>query len=157
MGSSPGVQTGSYAGLTPTAVNPTDVLGAHAVQSQAQQNAFNQANANYQANLAGMYGLAGAAATGGMYGAMKSSSKIKDRIGDASGILNNLVDIDVDRWKYKPEIDDNEEHIGPYAEDFKEAFGVGDGVMINIIDAVGVLFAAVKELAIEVREMKDTV
>lgn len=71
MGSSPGVQTGSYAGLTPTAVNPTDVVGSHAIQSQAQQNAFNQANANYQANLSGMYGLAGAAATGGMYGMMR--------------------------------------------------------------------------------------
>ena len=53
----------------------------------------------------------------------------------------------VERWNYKPEVDlGNETHIGPYAEEFKEKFGVGDGRTINMIDAIGVLFAAVKGL-----------
>ena len=63
---------------------------------------------------------------------------------DGAAILAALGRIPVERWTYKGEDTD---HIGTFAEDFREAFGVGDGATINMIDAVGVLMAAVQELA----------
>ena len=92
-----------------------------------------------------------------------SSKKAKDRIGRVieGEVVRKIKSMPVDRWRYKKEIVPDEaaeggqrEHIGPYAEDFKERFGVGDGRTINLIDAVGVAFAAVKGLAKEVDKLK---
>jgi hypothetical protein len=68
-------------------------------------------------------------------------------------MLAAMKDLPIERWKY---IDRKEDHIGPYAEDFRERFGVGDGKTIDVIDAVGVLMASVKALAEEVDELKRT-
>ena len=68
--------------------------------------------------------------------------------------LEKLNSIPVERWKYKDGIADSKEHIGPYAEDFKEAFGVGDGKTINIVDALGVIMRSLQELTLEVKELK---
>ena len=68
--------------------------------------------------------------------------------------LDKLVSMPVERWKYKDGISDGGEHIGPYAEDFKERFGVGDGKTINMLDMMGVLMRSVQELAQEVRSLK---
>ena len=46
-------------------------------------------------------------------------------------------------------------HIGPMAETFKEATGLGDGMTIDSIDAFGVLLAAVRGLASQVEELQD--
>jgi len=152
LGSSPGVQTGSFSGLTPTAVNPTDVLGAFALNQQGQQNNFNQANAVNASQLGGMTSLASA----GITAAALSSRRFKDTKKPMTGVLEKIEHMDVDRWTYNEAVPfDNKEHVGPYAEDFKEAFGVGDGVEINFVDAIGVLFAGIKELAVEIREMKE--
>lgn len=63
---------------------------------------------------------------------------------DGEKILESVRGLHVERWNYKREIDPSTEpHIGPYAEEFKEQFGVGDGKTINMIDALGVLFASV--------------
>jgi len=120
----------------------------------AQQNAWtNMANSRNNARGTLMGGLAG----------MFSSKKAKDRIGRVieSEVVRRIKSMPVDRWRYKKEIlaDEAEtggqrEHIGPYAEDFKERFGVGDGRTINLIDAIGVTFAAVKGLAKEVDKLK---
>ena len=66
-------------------------------------------------------------------------------------ILAAMKELPVERWKY---INHKEDHIGPYAEDFKERFGVGDGKTIDVIDAIGVLMASVKGLATELDEVK---
>ena len=64
----------------------------------------------------------------------------------------------VDRWRYKEEVSpDQDTHIGPYAEDFKARFGVGDGKVIRYIDAIGVNFAAVKGLAEQVERLQSRV
>lgn len=75
-----------------------------------------------------------------------SSRRLKQRIAAADGteVLRELAAMDIDHWNYKGK---SQQHVGPYAEDFRDAFGLGDGVTIPIIDALGVLFAAVKELA----------
>jgi hypothetical protein len=153
LGTAPGVQTGSFSGLTPTAVQPTDVLGAFALQQQGAQNAFAAANARQASQLGGMSNLASAAIMGASMG---SSRAFKDRKSEFTGVLDKIEVIDVDRWKYKPELGDDAEHVGPYAEDFRDSFGVGNGVTIVYADAIGVLFAAVKELTIEVRKMRES-
>src|SRR5579871_324090 len=67
---------------------------------------------------------------------------------DAAGILAGVATLPVDAWRYKPETGlEQQTHIGPYAEDFRKAFGVGDGVTISTIDAVGVCLAAIKALS----------
>lgn len=84
-----------------------------------------------------------------------SSKAVKEskRSVDTPEVLAAMKQLPVERWKY---IDHKEDHIGPYAEDFKERFGVGDGKTIDVIDAIGVLMASVKALAAEVDELKRT-
>ncbi len=83
---------------------------------------------------------------GGALVSVLSSKLVKDLIGPLhpEDVLEELRDMDVDIWKYKG---DDRVHVGPYAEDFKDAFGLGgDGTEIAVIDAIGILMAAVKGL-----------
>jgi hypothetical protein len=61
-------QFGAYSG---TNVQAAPVFAATQAQGQAEQNAYNQQVATQNANTAGLYSLAGTAASGGMYGYMK--------------------------------------------------------------------------------------
>ena len=101
--------------------------------------------------------LAGAA---GMAMMFMSSKKLKHKAGDVSDakIVSEVKKMPVDKWKYKPDASpDQETHIGPYAEDFAERFGVGDGKRISVIDAVGVSLAAVKGIAKQVDKIERRV
>ena len=44
--------------------------------------------------------------------------------------------------------------VGSYAEDFQAAFGVGDGVTISPIDAIGVCPAAIQALSQKVESLE---
>jgi hypothetical protein len=87
--------------------------------------------------------LGGAASLAQTFGF--SSKALKDYVMTPSTeeILENVRHLNLDKWKYKGV---SQEHIGPYAEEFKELFGVGDGKTINMLDVMGVLIGAVKEL-----------
>lgn len=85
--------------------------------------------------------------------AAASSRLFKTDNRDLESILQAVHDLPVERWRYKGSSDDKG-HIGPYAEDFQEAFDVGDGVTIQLQDALGVALGAIKELTIEVWELK---
>lgn len=82
-----------------------------------------------------------------------SSKTLKDKVSTPSTkeILDKVDSLEIDKWKYK---DIDVDHIGPYAEQFKEMFGVGDGQTINIIDMLGVLFASVKELSAKIKSLE---
>jgi len=82
-----------------------------------------------------------------------SSKKLKDHNEKVSkaDILERVNQLDIEKWRYK---DIPVTHIGPYAEQFKEVFGVGDGRSINLIDAVGILLASVQELSRKLDEVK---
>lgn len=84
-----------------------------------------------------------------------SSKKLKKnfRSLDHSETLNKVKSMDVQRWNYK--LGDPEDHIGPYAEEFRKLFGVSSGVTINLMDAIGVLFSAVKGLNAKVEELES--
>lgn len=66
----------------------------------------------------------------------------------------------VKSWSYKPNVmarglagTSPGNHIGPMAEDFRSATGVGDGKTIHVGDAIGTTMAAVKELDRKVSNM----
>jgi hypothetical protein len=62
-----------------------------------------------------------------------------------------------DAWRYKSETGlELQTHIGPYTEDFRAAFGVGDGVTISTIDAIGVCLATIKTLSEKVETLEAT-
>lgn len=68
-------------------------------------------------------------------------------------ILDAVAALAVSKWEYLAE--PGVEHIGPTAQDFKAAFGIGGSDKgISTVDAIGVLMAAVQALAGQVRGMQ---
>jgi hypothetical protein len=64
---------------------------------------------------------------------------------DSQAILDRVIGLPIETWRYKGEA---VRHIGPMAQDFAAAFGVGpDDRHINVLDASGVALAAIKALA----------
>ena len=80
----------------------------------------------------------------------------------ANNVLEAVKKLPIEKWRYRSDIKetqglDNKKHLGPYAEDFKQLFGVGDGVTINVLDALGVALAAIKELSAKVDELETQI
>ena len=64
---------------------------------------------------------------------------------DAAGVLARLVALPVTRWTYRA--DPDAPHVGPTAQDFRAAFGLGaDDRSIATVDADGVLMLAAQAL-----------
>lgn len=64
---------------------------------------------------------------------------------DARDILTRVIEMPITEWSYKAE--DGVRHIGPVAEDFAAAFGLGDDAQtIGTVDADGVALAAIQGL-----------
>ncbi|MBL0062617.1 MAG: hypothetical protein IPP40_14310 [bacterium] len=71
-------------------------------------------------------------------------------------ILRRVVALPMHRWSYKTQ-DESIKHIGPTAQDFYAAFGLGDNnTTISTIDPDGVALAAIQELAKQNEELKKT-
>lgn len=60
---------------------------------------------------------------------------------DNQEILDSMMELDVELWKYNGE---DETHIGCYAEDFNEHFGEKGAKEIKVVDIVGVLMASIQ-------------
>lgn len=73
-----------------------------------------------------------------------SDRNLKEDIEPVEGVLDNLKQLPIARWRYKG---DTTRHIGPMAQDFQEKFGVGDGRTIALVDVMGVMLQSMKELA----------
>ncbi|KKM03949.1 hypothetical protein LCGC14_1769290 [marine sediment metagenome] len=82
-----------------------------------------------------------------------SSREVKTdkRILDEEDIAEKVIDLPVESWRY---IGDEKEHVGPYAEDFTEAFGLGDSRTIDLRDLAGVTMAAVKGLGKKIERLE---
>ena len=66
---------------------------------------------------------------------------------DEDDILQKITEMPVSKWSYKNE-SGKPDHVGPMAQDFKKAFGLGKSdKTINVVDAIGVLMAGMKALA----------
>lgn len=71
---------------------------------------------------------------------------------DALGAVRKMP---VQKWTYNPGVADESTHIGPYAEDFAKATGVGDGTKIDPISAIGVTMGAIRQLADKVDKLAE--
>jgi hypothetical protein len=70
---------------------------------------------------------------------------------DALDVLSKLVALPVTRWTYKND-DQHTSHLGPVAQDFHAAFGLGaDDKHIATIDEGGVALAAIKGLFLKLQ------
>ncbi len=88
---------------------------------------------------------------------MESDRNVKENFStiDRREILARLASISVEGWNYKFQ-DPSIRHIGPMAQDFAAAFGVGeDNKHINMIDAFGVALASIQALYEMIQE-KDS-
>ncbi len=71
---------------------------------------------------------------------------------DTRAVLRGVLDLPITTWNYKSQ-DETVRHIGPMAQDFQAAFGVGeDDKHISTIDPDGVAFAAIQGLNQELRD-----
>jgi hypothetical protein len=93
--------------------------------------------------------------TGGVWtNASDRESKENFQALDSREMLDRLAAVPIARWNYKAE-GESIQHIGPTAQDFHAAFGVGDSdKSITAIDADGVALAAIQGLY-EVVNEKD--
>lgn len=71
---------------------------------------------------------------------------------DPSALLEKLAAMPVATWKYKTQ-DDAIRHLGPTAQDFHAAFGLGeDDKHISTVDAEGVALAGIQALYAEMKQ-----
>ena len=69
-------------------------------------------------------------------------------------VLSKVAALPVTEWEYK--VDPNRRYIGPMAQDFHAAFGLGsDDKSITTLDSDGVMYAAIQGLVEELKE-RDT-
>lgn len=113
---------------------------------------FNQQMQSYNANQAGLGAIGSALGTviGAMPFASSKDIKHDKKPVDALGAVKKMP---VEAWTYNKGEGDGKRHIGPYAQDFKKATGVGDGKSIDPITMMGVTLGAVKQLADKVDAM----
>ena len=98
-------------------------------------------------------------APGGGSWSSLSDEASKTAIKPASGrnVLRKLSSVPVSTWSYRAQ-DDSIRHIGPMAQDFYRAFGVGeDRKHIASVDADGIALAAIKGLNRKVERLQRTV
>ena len=73
---------------------------------------------------------------------------------DSAALLDKVVALPVREWNYITQ-DASVRHLGPTAQDFKAAFGLGESdTGISTVDADGVALAAIQALARENAELK---
>lgn len=141
-----------FQGSPQTGVQGTDVIGAYNAKHAADLNAWNninQQNAQARSDLFGLGGALGGAAIAA------SSKDYKHDHGEAPEVLEAIKDLPVKKWSYKPEMAlGTEEHVGPMAEQWKAATGLGDGKSINLLDAFGVVLKAIQELTAKVDKLE---
>ena len=78
----------------------------------------------------------------------ESDRNVKENFGavNPQDVLARLAKVRVETWNYKAQ-NRSVRHIGPMAQDFSAAFGVGeDDKHINLIDANGITMAAIQAL-----------
>ena len=74
---------------------------------------------------------------------------------DSQALLARLAALPIATWNYKAQ-PDSVRHMGPMAQDFRAAFGLGeDDKHISTVDAEGVALAAIQALYQTVTELKQ--
>jgi len=89
------------------------------------------------------FGSTSSAASGGISTRMLKTS---EREVNSAEVLARLQTLPIKAWEYLWDKGEDAFQVGPYAEDFQEAFG-GDSYRISFIHALGVSMVALQELA----------
>lgn len=114
---------------------------------------LNQYNADQQNRAA----TAGALGSLGGSLLLKSSMFFKDVEGTVyvHDVADGLLETPVLSWRYQPAMGEGtERHVGVMAEHFHRTFGLGDGRTIPIVDAVGVLMAALQSALLRIASLE---
>jgi hypothetical protein len=93
---------------------------------------------------------------GGSSWSSLSDENMKENFREVDGedILRKLARVPIREWSYKAQ-DPSIRHMGPTAQDFRAAFGLGDfPLRINTTDADGVALAALKALELRTRTLQ---
>jgi len=106
----------------------------------------------YQQQQTGIGGLFGA--LGSVAGAFIPSSKEIKHGKQPVDALGAIREMPVEQWTYNEGQGDGGTHVGPYAEDFQKATGVGDGKSIDAITMMGLTMGAVRELDAKVSQIQ---
>jgi hypothetical protein len=130
-------------GIYGTSTNGVGIYG----ESTNNAGVFGRSTNNNSGFFAGGNGGSGTCRYNGGAGWICTSDRNKKenfKPVNAQAVLEKLAEMPVTRWNMKG--DRNKTlHIGPVAQDFKAAFGLGEGdTTINSADAQGVAFAAIK-------------
>ena len=94
-------------------------------------------------------------------GVWTNNSDVNQKTGfetiDPAEVLANVASMPITRWRYLNE-DVDKRHIGPMAQDFWAAFGLGDDDKhIGTIDEGGVALAAIQGLNTKMEEQRTTI
>jgi endosialidase-like protein len=74
---------------------------------------------------------------------------------DADAVLAELAELPISTWSYREE-GASTRHLGPTAQDFRAAFGLGrDDRAIDTVDASGVALAAIQALHRRVERLEQ--
>jgi hypothetical protein len=127
-----------------TGINP-NIAGALGSEKQFRASVANRTTNETEKKSAGVGEIFGGVG-GFLTGVAAVSSKDYKTNKRPVTILDKLASVPVEAWEYI--WDKGVIHIGPYAEDFNAAFGIGqkNPKVIQIIDYLGVLLGSVKEL-----------
>ena len=149
MGAGFAVNPGTSIGLSNAAAG-AGFQGAMVGQQQKSGTLLGQHDAQIRA-WSGSQQMLGSTLGGiGMgLGAFFSSKDVKEKKRQPKSALDAVRKMPVEEWQYKPGVADGgaRRHVGPYAEDFQAATGMGDGQQIEVQDALGVTMGALQELA----------
>lgn len=151
MGQGLAVNPGTSMGISNGAAQSgfSGAMSGYGQQANILNQDYQNRYAAWQANQAAIGGLGGALGT--VVGLI-SSKKVKTnrKPVDALGAVEKMP---VEAWDYKPGVADEGRHIGPYAEDFAKATGIGDGKTIDPISLMGVTMGAVRQLSEKVDKL----
>lgn len=118
--------------------------GALASSAQAEMERKISKRAKGAASAAGNASMAGQIAGLAISAFAASASSFKENIEPAPSILEGLARLDLKKWQY---VGEDEAHVGPMAEEFQQVFGIGDGKTLKLVDVMGVMIGAIKEMA----------
>jgi len=151
--------SGSFAaGRQARAVNPGAFVWADSSANPITSTAGNQFLVRASGGIT-LYTNAGATSGAALYPGSGSWNILSDRnmkanfaSVDGLDILNALAGVPIQTWNYTTQ-DAGIRHIGPIAQDFRAAFGVGENATtISTVDAQGVALAAIQGLYTLVQE-----
>lgn len=153
MGMGLGVNPGTSIGLSNGAASSgaSAAMAGYGQQGNLLNTDFNNRMQSYNSSQSGLGAIggvlgqvAGALPWATMLPALSSKEAKTDKMPvDSLGAVRKMP---VEKWTYKPGMGDEGQHVGPYAEDFAKATGIGDGKTIDPLSVMGVTLGAVREL-----------